>query len=159
MPYIPQKVDIYALSQHTANLLRENAAQKNISLTCLIEEGTLVSADYNMVSAIFRNLLSNAIKFTKTGGTITVESHDAGDFWEIAVVDTGVGMSTNKQHKLFNIGEGRITTPGTAGERGTGLGLILCKEFVEKHGGKIWVESEVGKGSTFTFTLPKAGGK
>lgn len=156
MPYMPQNVDLASLSQYTADLLHENAAQKKMSFRCMIEEGTQVSADYNMITAIFRNLLSNAIKFTNPGGAITVKSQNAGEFLEIAISDTGVGMSADKQRKLFNIGEKNTTTSGTAGEKGTGLGLILCKEFVEKHGGKIWVTSEVGQGSTFTFTLPKA---
>lgn len=95
------------------------------------------------------------MKFTNPGGTITVTSRDCDPFLEIAVSDPGVGMSETKQQRLFKVDERNISTVGTAGERGTGLGLILCKEFVEKHGGTIWVESEVGSGSTFFFTVPK----
>lgn len=156
IPYRPEILDLAVPVLCTANLLRENADHKHLTVTCLITEGTMAYADYNMVEAIVRNLLSNAIKFTNDGGTITVESHDAGDVVEIAVIDTGMGISDTKQHRLFTIGEKNITQVGTAGETGTGLGLILCKEFVEQHGGTIWVESDVGKGSTLTFTLPKA---
>ncbi len=108
---------------------------------------------------VFRNLLSNAIKFSHKGGEISIQSkpvdNDGQEFVEIAVIDSGVGIPEKALSKLFNVGES-YSTKGTDNESGTGLGLILCKEFVEKHGGKIWVKSEEGKGSKFIFTLPVA---
>ena len=117
-----------------------------------IAQDTIAYADPKMVYAVFRNLLSNALKFTNTGGTITVSARSHGDTVEIAVTDTGIGMSQEQREKLFRI-DVKSSTPGTASEEGTGLGLILCKELIEKNGGEIGVESEPGKGSTFRFTL------
>ena len=97
--------------------------------------------------------MSNAIKFTKVGGTININVEENSKNITISVSDNGVGIAPGDLTKLFNISE-VFSTRGTANEKGTGLGLLLCKEFVEKHGGKIWVESEVGKGSDFKFTLP-----
>ncbi|MCX8026931.1 MAG: PAS domain S-box protein [Thermodesulfovibrionales bacterium] len=155
IPYHPTKADLCYLANNVVNLLSTNAKSKNIDLQCLIKEGTVVYADYNMLKNILNNLIFNSIKFTNYGGKIIVDAQDSGDFVEVSVMDNGVGMSSEKIERLFKIGEQKISTTGTAGERGTGLGLILCKEFVEKNGGKIWVESEIGKGSAFKFTLPK----
>ena len=112
-----------------------------------------VFADKSMISTVFRNLISNAIKFTQTGGRITlrIKTEESGVL--VSVQDTGIGIPENMISKLFRIDQSYSTT-GTNNEQGTGLGLILCKEFVEKHKGKIWVRSEVGKGSKFYFTLP-----
>ncbi|MDP3432408.1 MAG: ATP-binding protein, partial [Bacteroidota bacterium] len=99
-------------------------------------------------------LLSNAVKFTGKDGKITVKSKTiSNDMIEISVHDSGVGISDNNVEKLFKIDE-KVSLKGTEGEPSAGLGLLLCKEFVEKNGGKIWVESELGKGSTFSFSLP-----
>ncbi|HNR08569.1 MAG TPA: HAMP domain-containing sensor histidine kinase, partial [Saprospiraceae bacterium] len=98
-------------------------------------------------------LISNAIKFTDPNGRIQVRSSMNGKLVEIAISDNGVGIEKSKIEKLFRIGE-NIKSVGTSGESGTGLGLILCKGFVEKHGGRIWAESEVGRGSEFKFTMP-----
>jgi len=98
--------------------------------------------------------MSNAIKFTPQGGRIEVSVDKSENHYMISVKDTGLGIAEQDIPKLFKI-ESKYSTSGTSNEKGTGLGLILCKEFVEKHGGKIWVESEVGKGSTFYFTLNK----
>ena len=111
-----------------------------------------------MFSTIIRNLVSNAIKFTAKGGRITINSNlitnDKGqEFIEISIKDNGVGISKKDQAGLFDVG-GNTSTKGTENESGTGLGLVLCKEFVERLGGKIWIESEVGKGSAFSFTVP-----
>lgn len=110
-------------------------------------------ADSNSVHTVLRNLLSNAIKFTSTDGTITVISQAMKDKVIVAVCDTGVGMSQEALEKIFKI-DSVYTTKGTANELGTGLGLILVKEFIEKNKGTLSVESQEGKGSTFTFTLP-----
>jgi signal transduction histidine kinase len=112
-----------------------------------------------MITTVVRNLITNAIKFTPQNGTIEVsalkESNEKGNFIKVMVKDSGVGIESNLVKKLFKVGEMR-STPGTSGEKGTGLGLILCKEFVEKHGGRISVISKINEGSTFSFTLPIA---
>ncbi len=140
--------------QNNFDLLAENATNKSIQLINEIPEGMELVADSNLLSTIIRNLTSNAIKFTPNGGSIYVGAEDKGDFTEFYVKDTGVGMSPEDIQKLFRIDISH-TTIGTGQEKGTGLGLILCKEFVEKHGGRIWVESELAKGTTFKFTIEK----
>ena len=112
-----------------------------------------VYADREMISTVLRNLISNAIKFTHVGGHIVVSAEQKESQWQFEVHDNGVGISKNSIEKLFRIDES-ISTAGTEDEAGTGLGLILCKEFIEKHSGKIRVESEPGKGSSFFFTIP-----
>lgn len=112
-------------------------------------------ADLNMINLVFRNLILNAIKFTDAGGVIKISAQDLGSFYEIAIADNGVGIKPEVQKLLFEKTTG-YSTRGTANEKGTGLGLILCKEFVEKNGGTIRLETEEGKGSTFYFTVQKA---
>jgi len=107
-----------------------------------------------MINTVLRNLISNAIKFTHPGGKIIVSAEEIQNEIKVSVSDNGVGIPKNSIEKLFRIDE-NYSTPGTQKEKGTGLGLILCKDFIEKHGGKIWVESDEGKGSTFSFTLEK----
>jgi len=133
--------------------LSENAHSKNISLKNMIMESQTVSADDQMLRSILHNLLSNAIKFTKEGGEIVVGAKNKNDFCEISIADNGVGIPPEQVNRIFT-SEQNISTKGTNQERGTGLGLLLCKEFVEKHGGKIRVESVLGEGSKFIFTLP-----
>ena len=120
-----------------------------------VQENAIGYADSNTINLVIRNLLTNAIKFTKDSGAITISAEAPGNEWIVSVRDNGIGMTMDIQKKLFNK-VNPYSTPGTANEKGTGLGLILCKEFVEKNGGRIWVESEVNKGSTFWFTVPKA---
>jgi signal transduction histidine kinase len=134
-------------------LLNPSAKNKNLLLNYFQSEEIIVFADPNMIKTILRNLISNAIKFTNSNGKIDVTALQNGNFIEIAVSDNGVGMNEETRNKLFML-ETNETTIGTSNEKGSGLGLILCKEFVEKHGGKIWVESELGKGSVFKFKLP-----
>jgi signal transduction histidine kinase len=107
-----------------------------------------------MLKTVLRNLVSNAIKFTNKYGTIIISTLETDSKMIISVLDKGVGIIPENLIKLFDITQ-VMTTPGTTKETGTGLGLLLCKEFVEKHGGKIWVDSVYGKGSDFKFTLPK----
>lgn len=107
-----------------------------------------------MLNTVLRNLIANAVKFTNAGGLINIHAEQDNSKVTISVSDNGIGIKPDTLNKLFNISQ-KITTKGTANETGTGLGLLLCKEFVEKHGGKIWVESELGKGSDFKFTLPR----
>lgn len=143
------------LIQNNLRMLQDNAARKGIQLS---REGDLeaqVYADRNMINSVLQNLISNAIKFTEQGGEITVSSRTFDHTVEIAVRDNGVGISPDNLHKLFRI-DMNHSTPGTDEEEGTGLGLVLCKEMIEKHEGRIWAESEPGKGSAFYFTLPCA---
>jgi signal transduction histidine kinase len=112
-----------------------------------------VYADKNMVRTIIRNLISNAIKYTKLDGFIRITNYCDKNSCKISVVDNGIGIPLQNLEKIFRIDES-FSTSGTENEKGTGLGLILCKEFVEKNGGKIWVESSENEGSTFSFTLP-----
>ena len=154
MPYQPEQSDVFLLADETVMLLEGNAQKKGIALRMQIQENTQVYGDPQMIKAIIRNLVSNAVKFTPSGGAITISSASVGHQEEITVADTGVGMSHEEVQKLFRI-ESASSKPGTDKEPGTGFGLLLCKEFVEKNGGTIAVESEVGAGSRFRVTLPK----
>ncbi len=136
------------------SLYHQTAENKSIELTFAMDENLKVYADMDMVNSILRNLLSNALKFTEEGGKVTLEAEKAGDFVRVLVKDTGTGIKSEYLSKLFEIGNVR-SERGTANEKGTGLGLILCREFVTENGGEIKVESEEGKGSTFIFTLRK----
>jgi PAS domain S-box-containing protein len=149
----PQKVVLSGAFQDTVEILRPNAEAKNISINYSETDKTIVLADTDMLKTVLRNLVSNAIKFTNIGGVITINSEQTPSDVIISVSDNGIGIESDNIAKLFDIGQVHTTT-GTADEKGTGLGLLLCKDFVEKHGGKIWVESEVGIGSRFKFTLP-----
>ena len=147
-------LDLKELINEIFSVFQENARQKKIELETNLESPLIIQADKMMIETIIRNLVANALKFTPEGGKISVIVEEDADFVKISVKDTGVGMPESIKNKLFKIDE-HVTTRGTNDEKGTGLGLILSKEFVEKHGGKIWVESEEGKGSTFIFTIAK----
>ena len=134
-------------------LALQAAIQKNIVLVSNVGKNLIIDADENMLKNILRNLISNAIKFTPKNGRIEVNAEEKEFGFEISVTDNGVGIKPGNIEKLFKI-ETSFTTRGTENEKGTGLGLLLCKEFIEKHGCNIWVESEEGIGSTFYFTLP-----
>jgi len=151
--FSPEKAVLASVIQEIFELSNLSAKNKNIVLNHIPSEEIEVLADLNMLKTVLRNLISNAIKFTNSNGKIDVYALQNDNFIEIAVSDNGVGMNEETRNKLFSI-ETNETTLGTANEQGSGLGLLLCKEFVEKHGGKIWVESELGKGSVFKFTLP-----
>ncbi len=158
LEYMPEKENLFLSVSESVELLDLSASSKKISLINKINENIYVNVDSNMLSTVIRNLISNAIKFTPENGKIiikskVVKSDDKRNYNEITVEDTGIGISKEKLKKIFSNDE-NTSTRGTAGERGTGLGLILCKEFVEKHKGNIRAESEVGKGSKFIFTLP-----
>ncbi|CAM2781863.1 ATP-binding protein [Methylobacterium mesophilicum] len=134
----------------------EAAADKGLTLTIACQ-GTTVRAQRDMLATVLRNLVSNAVKFTLPGGTITVAGQRTGSGIEITVSDTGVGMPAGKVADLFRL-DRRSTTNGTAGERGSGLGLLLCRDLVERQGGELTVESLPDQGTTFRFTLPEAVG-
>ena len=165
--YKPKKNNLYLLSSETITLLSQLLVDKSIILRNKIPQDICVNADKNMLLTILRNLLSNAIKFTNCEGEIIITAKQYDNYAEISVKDNGVGIPPEIQSGLFKIAE-NVSTAGTDNEQGTGLGLILCKEFVEKHGGKIWVESKFGNlsaglpadrqskagGSEFKFTIP-----
>ncbi len=154
LEHCPQRMDIRNLVTQTMNGFTENAENKQITLKNLIEEKTPVYADFNMVNTVLRNLISNALKFTNSGGEVEVSARQDGKDIEVSVKDNGIGIREEHLPKLFRI-DTRYKRLGTAREKGTGLGLILCKEFIKKHGGRIWIESEVKRGSTVKFTLPQ----
>jgi signal transduction histidine kinase len=154
LEYKPENIGLHHVVDDVVSLFKNSAFSKSIHLRSEIGEESRVYADENLLRTIMRNLISNAIKFTEKEGEIRIQAEEDTDYICISVSDTGVGISAENIRKLFRIDES-YTTKGTNKEEGTGLGLILCKEFVEKHGGKIWIESELGEGSTFKFTLPK----
>jgi signal transduction histidine kinase len=143
------------LVQQKVELYNEIAKQKNIMIINNALPTATAYADHNHVLLILRNLIGNAIKFTPEGGKILIGTNlqTENNLLIISVKDTGIGMKETTRLKIFESDE-LFTTQGTAGEKGTGLGLMLCKEFVEKNNGKIWVESELGVGTTFSFSLP-----
>ena len=153
--YRPEVIALAPLVNEIVGLFAANAGQKAITLTQAIPAAVMVSADSAMLNTILRNLLSNALKFTPAGGRITLAARLAAPDVEIAVTDTGCGMTPEVLAQLFRI-DSHHTTKGTAGETGTGLGLLLCHDLVRKHGGRLWGESAVGVGTTFRFTLPLA---
>jgi signal transduction histidine kinase len=155
MEFKPEKLDLSIVVIDVINILRQQAEAKHIKLITEIKYGTLVCADNNMINTVLRNLVSNAIKFTQEDGRIILSESRKDKHIEISVKDSGVGMTEELKSLLFNLGSS-VTKRGTAGEKGTGLGLLLCKEFIDKHNCEIWVESEIGKGTTFKFTLPIA---
>jgi signal transduction histidine kinase len=149
----PEKVELSSVAGSEIDFLKRNAHNKNIRLQNEIDQKIQVLADKNMLHTVFRNLISNAIKFTPLGGQVVVHSQQVNGFIETRVRDTGIGIAKTDIEKLFRI-DVHFSTNGTHNEKGTGLGLILCKEFIEKNGGKIWAESKEGNGSIFAFTLP-----
>lgn len=145
----------FDLSEKVCKALAPAALMKNISLENSIPKGLWVQADSNMVETVIRNLISNAIKFTPQAGHIQLRAHQSGQFVELSVEDSGVGMPQDAIKKIFAF-HSKHSTKGTAGETGSGLGLAVCREFVERNGGSIDVESKVGKGSKFNVRLPAA---
>jgi PAS domain S-box-containing protein len=154
MDFSREYIELGALINEVIELLGESARQKSITIIKELPRNMLVFADKAMINTVLRNLISNAIKFTYSGGQVVISADKKPSELMISISDNGIGIKKEVIGKLFRIDENHIV-PGTQNEKGTGLGLILCKEFIEKHGGKIWVESEVGKGSLFCFTIPK----
>jgi signal transduction histidine kinase len=157
MVFNPEQIELNAIVSEIEQLFSGALLQKCIQLSIHIPEMTMVYADRNMIQTIIRNLISNAIKFTHNGGNIVLTVKEIDHEHVISVKDNGVGIPPKSLDGLFRIDQNN-STKGTQNESGTGLGLILCKELIEKHSGKIWVESEFGKGSTFIFSIPKAKG-
>lgn len=153
MEYFPVRTDLHELIDNNFFLLKGNALKKEVEFRNLVPPGTLVMADQNTINSVIQNLLTNAIKFSHQKGIIEVSAQKRSVEIVIAVRDYGRGMDQEELSKLFRI-DIRHSSPGTSKESGTGLGLILSKELVEKNDGKIWVESQPGEGSCFYFTLP-----
>lgn len=151
--YQPIESELQDVANDVINTLGYNAVRKNITLSADIKAGLKVYADQKMLYSILQNLISNAIKFTNSGGSITVSASVLIDAIQVSVTDTGIGIEQSNLEKLFNI-ETPFKSEGTANEEGTGLGLILCKELIERHNGSIRVESELNRGSSFIVTLP-----
>lgn len=152
---IKEDVNLLTLVEQCARLQKLALETKQITFQITVPENAVVHADMNMLKTVLRNLLSNAIKFTPVGGTITIAAALENGFWNVSVTDSGVGISKEDLPKVLNTEE-HFSKEGTEQEAGTGLGLILCQDFVLKNNGKLWVESTLGKGSSFTFSVPTA---
>jgi signal transduction histidine kinase len=155
LEFLPVPVSLKELLNDELLMAEEMAIGKNLELIFDVDESLTILADKNMTKTILRNLISNAIKFTHKNGKIEIVARKSHKHVNVSVADNGIGMTQATISKLFRL-DANLSTRGTDNEKGTGLGLFLCKEFVEKHGGNIWVVSEIGKGSTFNFTLPLA---
>lgn len=149
----PQNVNLANIIIQNIELLKATAEKKDIALLYSMDSNISVYADIDMINTVIRNLISNAVKFTPRHGRISISALRAGNMINIAVEDSGVGMDSEAIARLFKLDAGR-STEGTERETGSGLGLILCKEFVKKNGGDIWVESRINEGSKFTFSVP-----
>ena len=153
--FTPISLNLNSIISKNIEIIYQRAAQKEITILNKVTDEINIIADEKMADTVLRNLLSNAVKFTKKSGKIEINVKELkNQFIEISISDNGIGMSEELCNNLFKIDE-KVGRTGTAGESSTGLGLLLCKEFVEKNGGKIWVKSEENVGSTFYFTLPK----
>lgn len=150
----PTKVNLNTVVEQNISLLEINAQSKNIQVQNLVDDDVFIYADFDMTSFVIRNLLSNAIKFTKNDGRIKLSSEKSDKHIHLSVIDNGIGIAAPDLEKLFKIGE-HFSTQGTAKEKGTGLGLILCKEFAEKNNGKLLIESILQKGTKITVVLPE----
>ena len=150
--FLPAEFDLYQLANENIQLFSLHAEKKGMDLVFISDKELSVFADREMINMVLRNFLHNAIKYSESGGEVTLELKQKNQSIKVSVKDTGIGMNPEKINNLFNLAS-KWTTPGTDGEKGTGLGLIVCKEFVERHGSKIHVKSEEGKGSEFGFWL------
>lgn len=152
IPFRPEAFPLLTLIQETVDLLSENARQKNIDVCIQASESPEVYADRSMIHSVLGNLIGNAIKFTPRGGSVTIDLQSEGPFCTVSVVDSGIGIRPDLQMRIFQEGEPMRTT-GTEGESGTGLGLVISRQFVERNGGRLAVESRPHAGSRFYFTL------
>lgn len=152
--YHPEQFELLPLVQQEVIFLHINSDKKKITVNVIINEAITAYADKNIISSVVRNLISNAIKFTNTNGNIEISAKDLVSEIEVSISDSGIGIDTDDLDKIFQLNSS-ISNKGTANEDGTGLGLLLCKEFTEMNHGRIWATSNKGKGSTFFFTIPK----
>ncbi|NJO91427.1 MAG: HAMP domain-containing histidine kinase [Chloroflexia bacterium] len=160
MKFKKSPFDLSELLSENIDFVGEKAAMKGIEIDCICDGKIQVDADKNMIDTVLRNLLSNAVKFTRANGKVVVTVKIVGKKKKaeplkvhVTVADNGIGIEEKDLKKLFRI-DSQFSTQGTAFEQGTGLGLILCNEFINKHEGEIWVDSVVGQGSQFHFTIP-----
>ncbi|HET6556137.1 MAG TPA: PAS domain-containing sensor histidine kinase [Prolixibacteraceae bacterium] len=153
LTYHPQSIDLIFIISNTINLLSAQSQKKSIIINVNLPLALQVKADQDMMNTVVRNLVSNAIKYTDINGTITVTAQNTENETIVIVEDNGIGINKERLDQLFQT-EHTLSANGTQNEKGTGLGLIICKEFIEIHGGRIWAESEPGKGSTFGFSIP-----
>jgi len=151
--FCPEYFEFPMLVEEIFNLMKDLALQKSITIIKELSPSLVVFADKAMISSVLRNLVSNAIKYTHLGGMVSIKVKKNQHELLVSIIDDGVGLSNSAIEKLFTM-EKNISTTGTMQERGTGLGLLLCREFIHKHEGKIWVESIQGMGSKFSFTIP-----
>jgi len=155
MSFEQKEISLQVLISDNIETLQKRSEQKGITIINSVAAHLQMYADEKMISSVIMNLISNALKFTYRNGIVIVRAKETDNkMIEVSVTDTGIGIPYDKIDRLFKVGE-QTGSKGTEGELSTGLGLLLCKEFVEKHGGKIWVESKEGRGSTFHFTLPR----
>ncbi len=148
-----ENIEIVSLIDEVVSLFQETAVQKSITITKNLPDHTFLMADKKMIATVIRNLISNAVKFTYPGGVITISIKQNKEGLMVEVKDNGTGISRKNIDKLFRL-DVNDSTLGTQNEKGTGLGLLLCNEFIQKHGGRIWVKSKTGTGSTFSFSIP-----
>jgi len=153
LEFNPEYFELIHIIQEAVEWSLDSARQKSITITQKLPHNLTVFADKAMINSILRNLISNGIKFTPVGGEITISTGKSDHQLVVSVTDNGLGIKKKNLDKLFHI-DAAHSTPGTQKESGTGLGLLLCKDFTEIHGGRIWAESTPGKGSTFYFTIP-----
>jgi signal transduction histidine kinase len=152
---VPEQIYVSSIIENITSLLQPNLVQKHITVETELKTAKSGYADKNMVEMVIRNLVSNAIKFTSENGKIHISLTDNMNNLQIEIHDNGIGISNDDQEKLFRI-DSNYSTKGTNGESGTGLGLIICKEFIERNNGTIWIKSHPGEGSSFFFTIPCA---
>ena len=156
LDFLPENLNLKEKVEDCVNVLSEYARKKEIDISISIRDTIMIKVDNHMFDSVIRNLVSNAVKFTPSGGKVNITADLTNDHYiEVRISDSGIGMTQELKNKLFLLNE-KTSRPGTRGEASTGLGLLLCKEFIEKNGGKIRVESEPGKGSTFCFTVPES---
>lgn len=148
-------INVYEIIEEIFELFNEKAKKKNLTFKNHVDHSDMINGDKNVVSFIIRNLVANAVKFTPEGGVITIHNEYSNNYLKIFVKDTGTGMSAKTLGSLFK--DTRVSLKGTSGEMGTGIGLMLCKELAEQNKGSIFVTSELGKGSVFSFTIPFEG--
>lgn len=153
LSYSPKNQGLQTIVNDVVSMLKQFAESKTITIDNLISKHLIVFADGNMLKTVLRNLISNAIKFTQNGGRVHITSEQSDAYVTITVSDTGVGLEPEMLDAIFQVSQMQ-TTKGTNNESGSGMGLLYCKNFIEKHGGTLWAESEKAKGSKFKFTLP-----
>ncbi|WP_372753714.1 tetratricopeptide repeat protein [Labilibaculum sp.] len=154
LEFHPSQFDLYEIIETNLKIFKSKTIDKSVQLNSQVAQNTFVYGDRNMIDSLVRNLISNALKYTLKGGNILISSKLENNQVYLSVKDSGIGISKENQKKLFQL-DSNFTTTGTNDENGSGLGLLLCKEFIDKNGGQIWVESEKNKGSKFVFTLPR----